>query len=204
LLLATGLKPPKKIFIHGFFTINGQKISKSLGNTIDPIELSEKYGADAVRYFLLREISFGQDGDFSVKRLEERYNADLANGIGNLVSRVLALSENITPEEKKEGELVSKIEPVKKDYQQALEEIKFNEALEAVWRLIGECDNFIEKNKPWELDKGAEQFKDAVSQLLTAVKEIALLLEPFLPETAEKILKQVRENKKAEALFPRL
>ena len=204
LLLATGLKPPKKIFIHGFLTINGQKISKSLGNTIDPIELSEKYGVDTVRYFLLREISFGQDGDFSIKRLGERHNADLANGLGNLVSRVLTLSERIKPEEKTRGELTPKIDKAKKDYQKAIEGIKFSEALEAAWRLIGDCDNFVEKNKPWKLDKDSEQFKDVVSEILTAVKEIALLLKPFMPETAEKILKQIKENKKAEALFPRL
>jgi methionyl-tRNA synthetase len=175
-----------------------------LGNTIDPIELSEKYGVDTVRYFLLREISFGQDGDFSVKRLEERYNSDLANGLGNLVSRVLALSEKIEPEEKTKGKLVSRIKRVKKDYQKALEEIKFNEALEAVWGLMGDCDNFVEKNKPWELDKSSDRFKDVVLELLTAVKEIALLLKPFMPETSEKILKQIKKNRKAEALFPRL
>ncbi|MBU1137122.1 class I tRNA ligase family protein, partial [Patescibacteria group bacterium] len=82
--------------------------------------------------------------------------------------------------------------------------IKFNEALEAVWGLISDCDSFIEKNKPWELDKGSDRFKDVISELLTTVKESALLLKPFLPQTAEKILEQIKENKKAEALFPRL
>jgi len=204
MLLSAGLPLPKKIFVHGYLTIDGQKISKSLGNVIDPFELVKKYGADAVRYFLLREFSSTEDGDFSIKRLEERYNADLANGLGNLASRVLALSENITPEEKTKGELVSKIKLTKKNYQEALKEIKFNEALEAIWGLISDCDGFIEKNKPWELDKASDKFRNVVSELLTIIKEIALLLEPFIPETSEKILEQIKENKKAEALFPRL
>lgn len=204
LLLATGLKLPKKIFVHGYFTIDSQKMSKTLGNVIDPIDLVEKYGADPVRYFLLREISFGQDGDFSIRRLEERYNSDLANGLGNLVSRVLTLSDKIKPKIGKTKELASKIESIKKDYHKALEEIKFNEALDSVWQLISLCDEYIEKNKPWEIDKDSEQFKNIISELLTALEEIANLLKPFVPGTSEKILEQIKQNKKTETLFPRL
>lgn len=210
LLLAVGLEPPKKIFVHGFLTIDGQKMSKTLGNVIDPIYLVDKYGTDVLRYFLLREISFGQDGDFSIKRLEERYNSDLANGLGNLVSRVLALlAQQSTANDQqptiKNKELNEKIKDAKEDYAKALEEIKFNEALEAIWQLIGFCDELIEKNKPWQLLKTNQaKAKEILSDLSITLKEITFLLEPFLPSTAEKILSQIKQNKKAEALFPRL
>jgi len=204
LLLAVGLGVPKKIFVHGFFTVNGQKMSKSLGNVIDPIYLVDKYGVDAVRYFLLREISFGQDGDFSIKRLEERYNFDLANGLGNLVSRVLTLSQNSNLKVKS-SELQKEIKLAQQKYQAALEQIKFNEALEAVWQLISSCDEYVEKQKPWALAKqDQEKFDAVISDLLSCLKEIADLLLPFLPVTAEKILKQIESNKKTETLFPRI
>jgi len=199
LLLAVGIKPPRKIFVHGFFTVNGQKMSKTLGNVIDPIYLADKYGTDALRYFLLREISFGQDGDFSIKRLEERYNADLANGLGNLVSRVLTLSEKIKPAKSTGG--LKEIEPVRKKYDKAMEKLKLHEALESVWQLISFCDEYIEKNKPWQQK---ENSKKVISELLITLKEIANLLNPFMPDTSEKILVQIKQNKKTAALFPRL
>ncbi len=208
MLLSVGLPLPKKIFVHGYLTIEGQKISKSLGNVIDPFELVKKYGADPIRYFLSREFSSTADGDFSIKRLEERYNADLANGLGNLVSRVLTLSEKTGIMNHELGirnkELIKKIEPIKKDYRKAFEDIKFNEALDSVWQLVSFCDEYIEKNKPWEIDKESEQFKNIISELLITLQEIANLLKPFIPETSEKILEQIKQNKKTEALFPRL
>ena len=205
LLLAVGLKPPRKIFVHGFFTVNGQKMSKTLGNVIDPIYLADKYGPDALRYFLLREISFGQDGDFSIKRFEERYNADLANGLGNLVSRVLALSEKAKPIKLTGGQLTKKIKVVQEKYQKTMEEIKLHEALESIWQLISFCDEYIEKNKPWQLiETEPERFKQIISELLVTLKEITFLLEPFMPATSEKILNQIKQNKKTAALFPRL
>jgi len=222
LLLAVGLKPPRKIFVHGFLTADGQKMSKTLGNVIDPIYLADKYGVDALRYFLLREIPFGQDGDFSIKRLEERYNADLANGLGNLVSRVLTLSEKagnfpvIASERKRakqsrrKNELIKGVKSTQKKYKKALEKIKFHEALEVIWRLISACDEFIEKNKPWTLiseqrtANSEQKLKEILLSLLLSLKEIAVLLRPFMPATSEKILSQIKLNKKTEVLFPRL
>jgi len=206
LLLAVGLQPPKKVFVHGFFTIEGQKMSKTLGNVINPIDLVNQYGVDTVRYFLLREISFGQDGDFSIKRLEERYNSDLANGLGNLVSRVLTLSEKVNAKtESSNKEFDLKIKETQKNYKKAMENIKPNEALESIWRLISFCDEYIEKTKPWELIKNdQDKAQEILSDLLFTVKEITNLLKPFMPETSEKIFKQIKENKKIGSLFPRL
>ncbi len=197
MLLSAGIELPKTIFVHGYLTVNGQKISKSLGNTIDPIELKEKYGADAIRYFLLREITPTEDGDFSIEKFEGRYNDDLAKGLGNLVSRILKLSEGVQPK-LRDKELEEKIEETKKEVLKFLNGFKFNDALKAIWELIGFCDKYIEKEKPWEGEKD-----EVISNLLFALLEIADLLKPFLPETSEKIIKQVK-SKKTEALFPRL
>jgi len=206
ILLSAGLPLPKGLFVHGYLTIEGQKISKSLGNVIDPFELVKKYGTDPVRYYLLREFASTEDGDFSIKRLEERYNADLANGLGNLVSRVLTLSEKVKPAKSRgQGELAKQIKLTQKNYQKAMEEIRFHEALESIWQLIGVCDEYIEKNKPWQLIKTKpEKFKQIISELLITLKEITSLLEPFMPETSETVLKQLKQNKKTKALFPRL
>jgi len=204
MLLSAGLPLPREIFVHGYLTIDGEKISKSLGNVIDPFELVKEYGIDPVRYYLLREFSSTADGDFSIKRFKERYNADLANGLGNLVSRVLTLASNIEIIDR-QGELTDKIESVQKKYKEALAQIRFNEALESVWQLIGFCDEYIEKNKPWELLKNDQKKAgEILSELLASLKEISLLLEPFLPDTAEKISAQLKDNKKGESLFPRL
>jgi len=205
LLLSLGLPLPKTIFVHGFITVGGQKMSKSLGNIIDPFELVKKYGTDAVRYFLLREIPSTEDGDFTYEKFEKRYNADLAAGIGNLVARVITLAK--IPNSKSQ---ISKqipnpkfqniINQTWKNYHKALEEFKFNEALISIWDLISFCDRYIEKERPWEK---SERQKSTILNLQFALTEIAKLLEPFLPETSEKILKQI-ETKKLEILFSRI
>ncbi|MFH1714179.1 MAG: methionine--tRNA ligase [Candidatus Nealsonbacteria bacterium] len=199
MLISAGITLPKKIFVHGYITISGQKISKSLGNVIDPFELVDKYGTDPVRYFLLREISSTEDGDFTYEKFEARYNSDLAKGLGNLVSRVVTLAAGFSAKPslvsvklglaiKKTGEKCDK----------ALNEFKFNEALASIWELISFCDRYIEKEKPWETKD-----KKVINNLLKALGEIARLLKPFLPETSEKISEQLK-NKKSKALFPRI
>ncbi|XOB41456.1 MAG: class I tRNA ligase family protein [Candidatus Nealsonbacteria bacterium] len=203
LLFSAGLKFPKTIFVHGFITVNGQKMSKSLGNVIDPFELVEKYSTDAVRYFLLREIPPTEDGDFTYEKFEERYNADLSKGLGNLVARVLTMAEKVSsinyqPSKGKEIEKV--INNTRKKYKKALDEFKFNEALISIWELISFCDRYIEKERPWE---EKENQKIVIGNLLFTISNIAEMLRPFLPETSEKILKQLA-TKKSKPLFPRI
>ena len=201
MLLSLKLPLPKTIFVHGFVTVNGQKMSKSLGNVIDPFELVKKYGTDSVRYFLLREIPAAEDGDFTYEKFEQRYNSDLAKGLGNLVARVVTLATDISAKPVLvESEFAAAIKKTDKEYQLGLAKFKFNEALAAVWELISFCDRYIEKERPWE-ESGKQ--KEIISDLLFAVNKIAELLKPFLPESAEKILEQLK-TKKSKPLFPRI
>jgi len=201
MLFSLGLKLPGIVLVHGFITVAGQKMSKSLGNVIDPFELVKKYGTDAVRYFLLREILPTEDGDFTYEKFEARYNADLASGLGNLVARVITMAGIWNFESRIiNQELKKKIDKTQKDYKKALEEFKFNEALISVWDLISFCDKYIEKERPWEK---SEKQQLTINNLLFAIDNIAQLLEPFLPETSEKIFKQLK-TKKSQPLFPRI
>jgi len=200
ILLSLKLPLPENIFVHGFITSNSQKMSKSLGNVVDPFELVKKYGTDPVRYFLLREITPTEDGDFTYEKFEQRYNSDLAKGLGNLLARVVTLSDkyDISSKSKASQQTQKEIDIAQKKYKKALKEFKFNEALVAVWEFISLCDEYIEKEKPWEGEK-----KEVVENLLLALKEIAKLLEPFLPQTSEEIIRQIK-SKKNKSLFPRI
>jgi len=204
ILLSAKLSLPNTIFIHGYITVSGQKMSKSLGNVIDPFELVKRYGTDPVRYFLLREISPTEDGDFTDEKFRERYNADLAKGLGNLVARVITLAtklktQNLKLKTKTQNlKLKEKIDKTQEKYKKALEEFKFNEALISIWDLIHFCDKYIEEKRPWETKD-----PEVISDLLIALSNIAKLLKPFLPETSEKILEQLK-TKESKPLFPRL
>lgn len=202
MLLAIGLPLPRTIFVHGFITAEGQKISKSLGNIIDPFELVKKYGVDPVRYYLLREIPSYEDGDFGYDKFEERYNADLANGLGNLIARVLTLATKFQISNHKSqitNNIKAQVDKTRENYKKAIEEIKLHEALGEIWKLISFCDNYIEQEKPWQLSSPEK----VLNNLLYCISEIANLIEPFLPETSEKIKKQLKSGK-SEILFPRL
>jgi len=206
-LLSAGLSLPKTLFVHGYITVDGQKMSKTIGNVVDPFELAAKYGADAVRYFLLREIPAMEDGDFSYEKFETRYNADLAGGLGNLVARVTTLATKINskfearnPKQIQNTKLQEILNETKKKVTSALDEFQFNEALVAIWEVIHACDKYIDEKKPWV--ESPEQ-KEVISDLLVAIGEIANLLKPFLPETSEKIVHQL-VGEKGENLFPRI
>lgn len=202
-LLSAGLLLPKSIFVHGYITVDGQKMSKSLGNVIDPFLLVEKYGADAVRYFFLREIPSSEDGDFSYEKFETRYNADLAGGLGNLVARVLAMAEKAefkTPDEFYNKDFKELLSKQNQEVSELLDDFKFSQAVERIWEVIQFCDKYIEEKRPWE---EAETKKEVVEDLLLAVSNIAELLQPFLPKTSEKIIQQLQQGK-GESLFPRI
>jgi len=204
-LLSAKLALPKTIFVHEYITVNGQKMSKSLGNVIDPVELIEKYGVDALRLYFLKYISPFADGDFSEEKFKLAYNSDLANGLGNLIARVSKLCENANYKQ-----LVSKkshVMTVTDDYKKAMSEYKFNEALNLVWEKITKLDKFINEEKPWEMQKtNNSSLKDVLAHAVDQISEIAILLKPFLPETAEKIEEQFSqaEIKPQASLFPRI
>lgn len=185
MLMSAGLALPERVFAHGFFTINGQKVSKSLGNAIDPNDLVATYGLDALRYFLLREISFGGDGDFSIERISARYDADLASGLGNLASRIttLAAGRELTAPTK-DGFLAAAAGETRQAYEAALADIRPDQALEHIWKFLTACDKYIDQEKPWVLVKDPEQFAHAAEvfgTLVEALRQIAWLLVPLLP-----------------------
>lgn len=198
-LLSAKLPLPKSLFVHGYFTIDGQKMSKTLGNVVDPFELVKKYGADPLRYYFLREIPSTADGDFSERRFKEVYNADLANGLGNLVARVAKLASQSGSGLKKPQDQTPQPE-----YKKAIEEFRFHEALTFVWGKIAKIDKFIDSKEPWKLKGSALQ--ETLEKAITEIVEVATLLRPFLPETSEKILKQFKGPiiKSQPPLFPRI
>jgi len=208
MLLAAGESLPKKEFIHGFFTINSQKMSKTLGNVIDPNDLVNKYGAEATRYLLLSQFPFGQDGDVKAEKFTEKYNADLANGLGNLVARVITLaakSKFKNQNSKADKETLELTTAVKTNYKREMGEwFELYGALCTILTLIRHCDKYIDENKPWELAKtDKKKLEQVLSNLLYCLSEIAELIAPFLPETSEKIKAQIKTGK-SEILFPRL
>ncbi|HUV42783.1 MAG TPA: methionine--tRNA ligase [Patescibacteria group bacterium] len=199
MLKSASLLPPKAEFVHGYITVEGEKISKSIGNVIDPFDLVKKFGTDPIRYYLLREIPVYGDGDFSIQRFKEVYNADLANGLGNLAARVAKLCEKSGFEFKKTNQ---KLYP---EIQKALVKFQLDQALNFIWQeKITACDKFIDQKKPWEVS--GKKLKPVLDKLVKEIREISYNLEPFLPETAEKIEKQFQGPKiKAEKpLFPRI
>lgn len=198
MLFAAGLPFTKQVLIHGFITSGGQKMSKSLGNVIDPIEYVEKYGTDALRYYLLAKMNPFEDSDFTREKFEDAYQADLANGLGNLVARVAAMAVNSKFETRNSKPEISS------NVRGALDEYKFDEAMGSIWEKIKNADRYVSEKRVWELkDKEKEE---ALTSLVGEIRQIAVDLQPFLPETAEKIKNHFAQETitKIPPLFPRL
>jgi methionyl-tRNA synthetase len=204
MLASAGLPFSEQVLVFGFLSLNGQKISKSTGNTIDPFEMAEKYGADAIRYYLLTEIPMFEDGDFSEERLAQKYNADLANGLGNLVARVSNLLEknNI-----KTNFDVNKAESFAKDFYLTYRQdnYRFGFLLQKIWQEIAKNNEQLSSTTPWKLTDQKE-IENILVPIAESILGIGYLLLPFMPSCAEKIVSQFSEEQiiKGESLFPRL
>jgi methionyl-tRNA synthetase len=204
LMLAAGLEPPRGMVIHGFLLMGEKKMSKSLGNVLDPDEVIDRYGADALRFYLFRDVPFGQDGDVSTAAFETRYETELANDWGNLASRTLAMIERyrdgVVPEGAEDPELAGGddgLGGVDGTVRELLDRCEITQALEAIWARVRRLNRYVEESKPWELakDRGDPERLDTVLYNLTeGVRVLALLLHPYMPETSGRVLEALAEG----------
>lgn len=199
-LMAAGLQVPERMYIHGYLLLEGHKMSKSLGNTLDPDEVMDRFGADALRYYLMREVSFGQDGQVSPEGFETRYETELANDYGNLASRSLAMidryRDGVVPSGDADGELVAAFDGVNERVSELFDSAEISKALDEIWDLIRRLNRYVEERKPWELAKdegSADKLDSALYSLAEGLRVVTLLLHPFMPSTTSRLLDQMSE-----------
>jgi len=195
ILISAGIKLPKLVFVHGYVNLQGQKMSKTLGTVVDPVELVHKYGVDPIRYFLMREIPFGSDGDFSEEALIKRNNSELADALGNLLNRVVVMCDKYykgkIPKAKEDKELSSKLDFKKID--SCIENYELHNALNEIWHFIDNCNKYINEKEPWNLAKNnkEEELDLVLFNTAEALRIISQLTYPFMPETSLKIDEQL-------------
>jgi methionyl-tRNA synthetase len=202
MLMSAGLPLPKQVAVHGFLTLEGQRISKTTGNIVSPIELVDEFGADAVRFYLLRHLSFASDRDFSRAGLIQRYNDELAKDLGNLLNRVVTMIQRYrggtVPTPGQAGELELDVQRVSFEARQqaevALEAWEIGNALNSVWGFVRRINRYLEERKPWKLAANREHSEELDTVLYTAAESlrlVAILLAPFLPNAANRIADQL-------------
>ena len=205
MLLSAGLPLPKKILVHGFITSGGKKMSKSLGNVIDPNFLIDAYGAEAVRYYLARHISPFEDGDLTLESFKDAYNANLANGLGNLVSRIMKMAQDNIEIFKEEKIEKLENEKISQEFFDCLEKFEINKACDYIWQEIGAMDKYIQENQPFKVVKtDKEKGQKMISDLVARLYSVARMLNPILPKTSVKIKELIKQNQTPEKpLFAR-
>jgi len=212
MLLALGLPVMKELFIHGYFVSGGQKMSKSIGNVISPEELMTKYGVDATRYLLLSATVFGSDGDITWEKFDFKYNADLANGLGNLVSRVIAMDEKYfdskIPEFAGTEKFSKAYQNAQNDFDKSFENVALDKACDAIIDLVNFANGYISEVKPWEQEKNQPgSSANDIGNLLELVRRLGIMIAPFMPETSGKIVAAFEvegEVKRIDGLFMRI
>ena len=209
MLKAIGLEPPKNIFAHGWWTVNGQKMSKSLHNVVEPNQLADQFGVDVIRYFLLREVPFGLDGDFSHKALIGRLNSDLANNLGNLLNRTVNMMKKYfdgtiptpaTPGDE-DSALENKAREVVDEVRKLYDELALNKILQKIWELVDTTNQYIDKTGPWNLaktDEGKERLKTVMYNAAESLRILGVLLFPFMPKSCESLMLQLGVEKTIE------
>ncbi len=198
-LMAAGIEPPQRVYVHGYLLMGEKKMSKSLGNVLDPNEVIDRFGSDALRFYCMREVSFGQDGSVSAAGFESRYESELANDWGNLASRTLAMidryREGVVPDAAPDHEIG--LEGLDGIVRGLLDDAEISRALEEIWARVRRLNAYVEENKPWELAKdqgGADKLDSVLYNLAEGIRFLALLLHPYMPESSGRVLDALAEG----------